>query len=145
MAREPGSSDPWSGWSGGPELSQSWPSVHDIDVDRTRLKRIGLEMQEDGGMVLKQGESLHGSEVRGGWTLPVILPEQFNTLRSLANWGPENYTMDHGFISNTANFLQWDSMRQLGDNVRDLGEAIRDTAVVLYRNYSNIGSLALAC
>ncbi|MEQ4723873.1 hypothetical protein [Nonomuraea sp. B19D2] len=151
MAREPVPSQPWSGWSGEPELSRSWPSVHDIEVDRTKLKKIGLEMQDDAGMTLKLGEDLHGQDVRGGWKLPVLLPDQIDALRNLVNWEPGDFTMNHGFFSNTANFLKWDSMVQLGNNLGGavrgyggLGDAIRDTAFVLYRNYSNIGSLALA-
>ncbi|MFI7638888.1 hypothetical protein [Nonomuraea sp. NPDC049400] len=144
MAREPVPSQPWSGWSGEPELSRSWPSVQDIDVDRTKLKKIGLEMQDDAGMTLKQGEALYGQDVRDGWKLPVVLPEQFDALRNLVNWEPGDFTMNHWLFGNTANFLQWDSLVRLDYNLMGLGEAIRDTAVVVYRNYSNIGSLALA-
>ncbi|MFC4016090.1 hypothetical protein ACFOY2_53390 [Nonomuraea purpurea] len=102
-------------------------------------------MLEDGGMTLKPEEVLHGEQVRGGWTLPVILPEQFEAVQNLVNWVPGDYTMDHGLVQNTANFLAWESLGQLNFNLWRLGEAIRDTAVVLYRNYSNIGSLAYAC
>ncbi|MGW0804451.1 hypothetical protein [Nonomuraea sp. NPDC002799] len=124
---------PWYAWNDGPKPARSWPSPKaDVDVHRDRLKRVGLEMHTDTGVV-NEWDAKQGYDPLTG------LPADVD------GFGAKFYG-DYYAVSSSdyvATFL-WRSMTAVDDAVERFSNAVHSGALNIRRSYENLGDMVFA-
>src|ERR1700754_3407252 len=132
MPPDPTPSQPWSAWSDGPELSQSWPSSRpEVDVDRTQLKKVGLTMQTDLGE--KESDVIQGTDQVSG------LPPRFDDLQ-LNRFLPL-FDDGQGFGALGGKWLtleDWGSIQVLGETLDKIDSVVKSAYYGLAHGYENL-------